>query len=60
VTVHPHGTPAPDSSTLNFGPGQTIANLATVALPLTGSMDLHNHTGTVDLIADVVGYYATT
>ena len=38
--------------------GQTIANLETVALPVDGNVDLYNELGTVDLIADVVGYYA--
>jgi len=60
VTVFPHGFTRPIASSLNFGPGQTIPNLVTVGLWGLGSIDLYNSAGSVDLIADVVGYFATT
>jgi streptogramin lyase len=59
VTAYPDGGERPASSTLNFGPGQTIANLTTVALPGDGALALFNAAGTVDLIGDVTGYYAS-
>ncbi|MFI9328203.1 hypothetical protein ACIGZJ_11745 [Kitasatospora sp. NPDC052868] len=56
VTVHPDGRPRPRTSNLNFTPGQTVANLVTV--PVTnGYIDIYNHLGSVDLVADVFGYY---
>jgi hypothetical protein len=58
VTVYPGGVAKPNASNLNFGPGQTIPNLVTVGLPPNGSVELANLLGTVDLVADAVGYYA--
>ncbi len=60
VTLYPDGVARPNSSNLNFGPGQTIPNLVAVKLPANGKIDLYNALGTVDLIADTVGYYAAT
>lgn len=60
VTVYPDGVAKPNASNLNFGPGETIPNLVTVKVALNGKIDLYNELGTVDLIADVVGYYAAT
>jgi len=62
VKVYPHGLPAgsaPTTSNLNFTAGQTVANLVTVPV-VNGKVDLRNSTGTVDLIADVTGYYSAT
>ncbi|MFJ6780936.1 hypothetical protein [Streptomyces yangpuensis] len=56
VMVHPNGQPRPAVSNLNFSAGQTVPNLVTV--PVTnGKVDLRNNAGSVDLIADVTGYY---
>jgi len=56
LTVGP--TPGSTStSTLNFGPGQTIANLATVGTGTGGSIDIHSTAGT-DVIADLEGWFA--
>ena len=60
VTAFPHGIDRPTSSNLNVGVGQTIPNLVTVKVGTLGSVDLFNAAGSVDLIADVVGYYAPT
>ncbi|GAA3435972.1 hypothetical protein GCM10018954_055810 [Kutzneria kofuensis] len=57
VTAWPDGIPRPSASSLNLAPGQTRANLVTVALPASRKIDLYNHLGSVDLIADVSGYY---
>jgi hypothetical protein len=61
VTAYPAATAKPTASTLNFGPGQTIANGTTTRLgegPALGSIALANHLGSVDLIADVSGYFS--
>jgi len=48
--------PPPRTST--SVPVETIPNLVTTQLPANGTIDLYNKLGTVDLIADAVGYYA--
>lgn len=56
LTVYQDGITRPGISTVNFTPGQTVANLAIV--PVTnGSIDIYNHIGSVDVIADVTGYF---
>jgi glucose/arabinose dehydrogenase len=58
VVAYPTGGAAPVASNLNFQPGQTIPNLVTVALGADGKVTLLNGSfGTVQLIADVAGYY---
>ncbi|MET9888309.1 hypothetical protein ABZZ20_35380 [Streptomyces sp. NPDC006430] len=59
VTVYPNGQAAPNVSNLNFAPGQIVPNLVTVPV-VNGKVDLRNNAGSVDLIADVTGYYAAT
>ncbi|MFE6835319.1 hypothetical protein ACFVFI_10860, partial [Streptomyces sp. NPDC057705] len=59
VTVYPNGQAAPDVSNLNFTAGQIVPNLVTVPV-VNGKVDLRNNAGSVDLIADVTGYYAAT
>ncbi|MFE5770354.1 hypothetical protein ACFQ7O_18540 [Streptomyces sp. NPDC056485] len=59
VTVYPNGQAAPGVSNLNFTPGQIVPNLVTVPV-VNGKVDLRNNAGSVDLIADVTGYYAAT
>jgi hypothetical protein len=49
--------PPPISSNLNFGANQTIANLVTVRVGAGGKVTLGNAVGSVDVIADLVGYY---
>ncbi len=47
-------------SNLNPEPGRTIANLVVVPLGTGGQVDLYTHlntAGTLDLLADVVGYF---
>ncbi len=48
----------PSGSNLNFGPGETIANLVMTRLPPNGYVELYNELGTVDIIGDATGYYA--
>ncbi len=58
ITVYPSGTSMPTASNLNSVPGQAIPNLVTVKLGSDGKVNLTNTSGgTVDLVADVAGYY---
>ncbi|RRR85370.1 N-acetylmuramoyl-L-alanine amidase [Streptomyces sp. RP5T] len=56
VTVYPDGTTRTSASSLNFTAGETIPNLVIVPV-VNGKVDFYNRTGTVDLIADLSGYY---
>jgi sugar lactone lactonase YvrE len=60
VTVWPAGQPQPLAASLNFVAGQTIPNSVTASIGANGKVSLYNLTGTVDLIADVVGYFTDT
>jgi len=60
VRVFPSGQAAPVASSLNFGTGQTIPNLVMIAIGTGHGIDLRNTFGSVDLVADAVGYYAAT
>ncbi|MDH6137636.1 hypothetical protein P3T37_007069 [Kitasatospora sp. MAA4] len=57
LTVYPHGTARPGTSNLNFAAHQTVPNLVTVPLGADGSVDIYNHLGTTDVVADVFGFY---
>jgi uncharacterized protein YjbI with pentapeptide repeats len=60
LAVYPDATSKPTTSSLNFASGQTIANQ--VIVPLSGGIaDLYNGSaGTVQVIADLGGYYASS
>ncbi|MEV8094374.1 PKD domain-containing protein [Kitasatospora sp. NPDC085879] len=60
VTAYPAGTARPTASNLNLAPNQIVPNQVTVPVGDDGSIDLYNFAGTVDLVADVQGYYSTT
>ncbi|MGW7428190.1 FlgD immunoglobulin-like domain containing protein [Streptomyces sp. NPDC054861] len=57
VSVYPDGTPRPATSSLNVAAGRTAPNLVTVPVGKDGKVTLYNHSGSVDLLADVAGYY---
>ncbi|MFL6100022.1 MAG: hypothetical protein ACJ71T_08735 [Actinomycetales bacterium] len=58
ITVYPQGAARPTASNLNFTAGRTVPNLVTVGLSGSGKVTLFNGSnGTVNLIADVAGYY---
>ncbi len=56
VRAFPCG-PEPDTSTVNFDPGQTAANLAVVRLPADGRVCFTSLV-TTNLVVDVSGWYA--
>jgi uncharacterized protein (DUF1501 family) len=57
VTVWPAGVGRPDASNINTVPGRVSPNLVIVRLGTDGKVDLYNSAGTVNLIADVMGYF---
>lgn len=57
LSVWPTGSAKPSASTINFGQGQTIANLATVPIGADGQVRFANTVGTAHVIADLVGYF---
>ncbi len=58
VSAYPSGTNRPLASNLNYSKGQTVANLVTVTVGGNGKVTLFNRSGgTVQLIADIEGYY---
>jgi Periplasmic copper-binding protein (NosD) len=59
ITAYADGQPVPNTSNLNFVAGQTVPNQ--VIVPLSGDVaDFYNHSsGTVQLVADLDGYYAS-
>ncbi|WP_217546151.1 PKD domain-containing protein [Streptomyces sp. GbtcB6] len=59
VTAYPDGTTRPTASNLNFRAGQVDPNLVTVKVGADGYVDLYNAHGTVNLVADLEGYYTT-
>lgn len=58
VSVYPSDAALPTVSNLNIGPGETAANLVVSRLSPTGGLTLHNELGSVDLVADLTGYFA--
>ena len=61
LTVFPDGVTRPLASNLNFSAGQTVPNLVIAPVGADGDVDLYNGSlGTVQLIADVSGYFLTT
>ena len=59
ITVYPSGQDAPTASNLNVVAGQTRANLVIAKVGGDGAVALYNNSGSVHLIADVVGYFTS-
>jgi hypothetical protein len=59
LTAYPDGAPEPNASNLNFSAGETVPNL--VIVPLTNDVaDIANaSTGTVQMVADLEGYFSS-
>jgi hypothetical protein len=56
ATVYPGGSQPPNTSTLNFGPGQSVPNMAIVGLSAQGRLGVYVSAPT-HLIIDVVGWF---
>jgi hypothetical protein len=60
VIAYPDGQSRPAAgSNLNFTKGETIHNLVIVPVGADGKVDLYNNAGTVNLVADLFGYFAS-
>jgi hypothetical protein len=57
VTAYMPGSDRPVASSLNVTPGATVPNLTLVRVSQAGYITLYNHAGTLDLIADIEGFY---
>ncbi|HVS05277.1 MAG TPA: hypothetical protein VHK65_03820 [Candidatus Dormibacteraeota bacterium] len=57
ITAYPTGSPRPLASNVNFVAGQTVPNRVVVKLGTGGMITLYNAYGTVDLVADVNGWF---
>ncbi len=57
LTVYPAGSGRPNASNLNFAAHTVIPNLVTVALSINGAVDIYNALGSVNVLADVEGYF---
>jgi hypothetical protein len=61
LTGYPAGTTRPTASNVNFAAHQTIANMALLPVDANGRFTVYNGAaGTVDVVADLAGYYTTT
>jgi hypothetical protein len=61
ITVFPKGGTTPIASVVNYSTGETVANMAVAELGTGGQVEFTNLSGgTVQLIADVSGYYTST
>ena len=58
LSAYPNGKARPSSSVLNLVKGQTRANLITVPIGNLGRINIYNSGGYVNVVADVVGFYA--
>jgi hypothetical protein len=58
LTLYPAGTSPPMASNLNWTPGETVANQATIKLNSQGQLSMVSSAPT-DAIIDVEGYYAS-
>ena len=57
LTAWPDGAARPLASDLNWTKGLTVPNLAVVQVGPSGSVDLYNAVGCVDVVMDVVGWF---
>lgn len=57
VTAWPGGQQRPPTSNLNPVPGMAVPNLAIIKLGAGGDVNFFNNSGSVHLLADVVGYF---
>lgn len=63
MTAYPTGGTRSNVSSINFLTGVSRANIATVPLGTgtsAGKISVYNSAGSVDVVVDVVGYYANT
>jgi hypothetical protein len=57
VTVWPTGAAMPATSTMNFGPGETVTNAAIIGVGDGNTISLYNLAGDVHVIVDITGWF---
>lgn len=57
VTAWPAGGPLPLASSVNAGPGETVANAIVVGIDPDGAVDLFAAVGTAHVVVDVLGWF---
>ncbi len=60
VTVFPAGDTRPFTANLNPVPGLAVPNLVVGRTSAAGAVSFYNNSGSVDLVADLVGYFKTS
>jgi hypothetical protein len=60
LTVWPRGTTRPLASNVNFTAGVSVPNLVVTRVGDAGSVSIFNDSGSVDVVADVQGWYSNT
>jgi hypothetical protein len=58
LTLYPTGDPRPTTSSINWVSSAAVANSATVQVGATHSVRIYNLKGTVNVVVDLIGYYA--
>jgi hypothetical protein len=59
LTMWPTGQPMPVASSLNFVPGDVIANAAITGLGDDGTISIFNFSGDTDVLVDVTGWFSS-
>ncbi|MCX4628749.1 hypothetical protein [Streptomyces sp. NBC_01443] len=59
ITAHAAGTPAPNTSNLNYRTRTDVASMTIVPVSADGYIELYNPHGRTDLVVDVQGYYTS-
>ncbi len=57
LTIYPSDSERPTASNLNVSGGQVIPNMVLARIGSDGAVLMFNNGGTVDIVADVVGYF---
>jgi hypothetical protein len=60
VYAYPTGSPTPFVANQNFTAGETLSAQVIVGVGTGGQVTIANHTGNVDVVVDVDGYYTST
>ena len=60
LTIWPTGGSMPETSNLNYGAGETVANLVTLPIGVDGHWSLRNNSQWAHVVIDVVGVYRWT
>jgi hypothetical protein len=57
LSIYPFGTGHEQTQSIGWRPGETVSNLVTVRVGDEGKVVFTNVSGSVDVVADLIGYY---